>query len=162
MKQRSPIAVALLPLVTFLIYGIVWSVKTKNEMNKLGNNIPTAWLLIVPFVSYYWLWKYCEGVEKVTNGKMSTVMAFVLLFLLGFIGMAIVQNEFNQVSAVGAPAGDSQPQPDNSFGGPAPVTPTSTAAPVVTPDAGTQLPPSTPTPPTVATVEPTQPPQQQV
>ncbi len=53
MKNRSPIAVFLLPMFTFGIYGLVWLVKTKNEMNSLGAKIPTAWLLIIPFVNLY-------------------------------------------------------------------------------------------------------------
>lgn len=121
MKQRNPIAVFLLPFVTFGIYGIVWQVKTKNEMNQLGANIPTAWLIIVPFVNFYWLWKYSEGVEKVTNGSISAVLAFVLQALLGSIGGAILQNEFNKPAAAVAgatPAPLLTPQPDASFGGP--------------------------------------------
>ena len=98
MKHRNPIAVFFLSLITFGIYALVWQVKTKGEMNKLGAKIPSAWLLIIPFVNIYWLWKYCEGIDKVTNSKLSGVMAFVLLFLLGSIGMAIIQNDFNLVS----------------------------------------------------------------
>lgn len=98
MKQRNPIAVALLPFITFGIYGIYWEVKTKGELNAKGATIPTAWLIIIPIVNYYWLWKYSEGVEKVTNGKMSGVIAFILLALLGSIGAAIIQDEFNKVS----------------------------------------------------------------
>lgn len=126
MKHRSPLAVFFLPFVTFGIYSIVWEVKTKNEMVSLGSEIPTAWLLIIPFANYYWLWKYCEGVEKITNGETSAVLAFVLLFLLGVIGMAILQNEFNKIVGqpqfAGAPAGD----PTVQVGGPtgfAPPTP---------------------------------------
>lgn len=96
MKHRSPIAVALLSLVTLGIYSLYWLVKTKDEMNKRGANIPTAWLIIIPFVSIWWTWKYSEGVEQVTNNKMSTVIAFILLFLLGSIGEAIVQHTFNE------------------------------------------------------------------
>ena len=99
MKNRNPIAVALLPFVTFGIYGLVWSVKTKNEMNVLGAQIPTAWLLIVPFVNIWWLWKYSEGVEMVSGGKLSTIMSFVLQFLIGTIGAAIVQDSFNHIGA---------------------------------------------------------------
>lgn len=142
MKQRSPIAVFLLPFVTFGIYSIVWQVKTKNEMNNLGATIPTAWLLIVPFVNIYWLWKYSEGVEKVTNAAITGVLAFVLQFLLGSIGSAILQNEFNKPIASAAPGVpgapmaafqvDNSPQPDASFGGPvaSPATP-QLAAPVM-------------------------------
>lgn len=131
MKLRGPIAVFFLSLITFGIYAIVWQVKTKNEMNKLGATIPTAWLMIVPIVSLYWMWKYCEGVEKVTGGKLSAILAFVLLFVLGVIGMAIIQNEFNKVApgAAAAPVPPA-PQPDATFGGPVPPTaPTPPAAP---------------------------------
>lgn len=148
MKNRSPIAVFLLTLITFGIYGIVWYVKTKGEMNKLGADIPTAWLLIIPFVNYYWLWKYSEGVEKVTKGKISGILSFVMLLLLSVIAIAIIQNEFNKLgeTASAEPANDAapgssapfspSPQPDNSFGGPqAESTPPPPPAPVAeTPD----------------------------
>ena len=111
MKQRNVFAVLLLPLITFGIYAIVWSVKTKNEMNRLGANIPTAWLLIVPFVNLYWLWKYSEGVGHVTNEKLSGIVAFILQFFLGSIGNAIIQDQFNKVAtAPVAAAPVTQPQ----------------------------------------------------
>ena len=103
MKNRNPFAVIVFSIITFGIYAIVWEVKTKNEMNRKGAQIPTAWLLIVPFVNIWWLWKYSEGVEKVTDNNLSTVLSFILLFLLGFIGMAIVQNEFNKISPAAQP-----------------------------------------------------------
>lgn len=99
MKNRSPIAVFFLSLITLGIYQLVWYVKTKGEMNGRGANIPTAWLIIIPIVNIYWLWKYSEGVGKVTNGAISGVLAFVLLWLLGVIGSAIVQDAFNKVPA---------------------------------------------------------------
>jgi len=103
MKQRSVVAVVLLSFITFGIYSIIWTVKTKGEMNSIGAEIPTAWLIIVPFVSIWWYWKYCEGVEKVTGEKLSTVMAFVVLVLLSFIGQAIIQDSFNKIAAVTTP-----------------------------------------------------------
>ena len=98
MQYRNPFLVFFLSLITFGIYGIVWYVKTKREMNAKGAQIPTAWLIIIPIVSIYWLYKYSQGVEVVTNKDMSTAVAFILLFLLGIIGMAIVQAKFNSVS----------------------------------------------------------------
>jgi len=87
-----------LSLITFGIYGLVWYVKTKNEMNAKGAQIPTAWLIIVPIANIYWLWKYAQGVELVTSKEMSATTAFILIFLLAIIGMAIVQSKFNAVS----------------------------------------------------------------
>lgn len=98
MKKRSIVAVLLLPLVTFGIYGLVWLVKTKNEMNKMGAQIPTAILLLVPIVNIYWCWKYSEGVAYVTNNKLAAVSVFLLNMFLGVIGFAIIQSEFNNLS----------------------------------------------------------------
>jgi hypothetical protein len=98
MQHRNPFLVFFLPLITFGIYGLVWYVRTKSEMNAKGAKIPTAWLLIIPIANIYWLYKYSEGVEAVTNKDMSTAVAFILIFLLGIIGMAIVQSKFNSVS----------------------------------------------------------------
>lgn len=97
MKRRDPLMVAVLSIVTFGIYALVWYVKTKNEMNRRGANIPTAWLIIIPIANIYWMWMYCVGVETVTKGAMSAPLAFLLLFFLGVIGMAIIQSSLNKV-----------------------------------------------------------------
>ena len=59
MKTRSVAGVIILSIVTLGIYPIIWHVRTKNEMNATGADIPTAWLLIVPIANIYWLWKWC-------------------------------------------------------------------------------------------------------
>lgn len=113
MKKRNPIAVFLLPFVTFGIYSLYWMVKTKGEMNSLGAQIPTAWLIIVPLVNIWWLWKWSEGVDQVTAQKMSGVLAFILVWLLGSIGSAIVQDSFNKLGesapVAAAPAAPAAP-----------------------------------------------------
>ena len=99
MRNRSPIAVVLLTLVTLGIYGIYWEVSTKIEMTKRGAEIPTAWLIIIPIANLWWIYKYCLGVEKVTDGKMSAVLALVLMLVLSVISMAIIQDSFNKVGS---------------------------------------------------------------
>lgn len=96
MTRRSVASLILLTIVTFGIYSIVWFVKTKREMNERGADIPSAWLMIIPIVSIWWMWSWSGGVEKVTNGKTTQVIAFILVFLLGIIGMAIIQASFNK------------------------------------------------------------------
>jgi len=141
MKNRNPLAALLLSIVTFGIYGIVWQVKTKGEMNKLGANIPTAWLLIVPLVNLYWLWTYSKGVEKVTNGAYSGAVAFLLLFFLGIIGMAIIQAEFNKLAAGATPAAAPAPAPAaDAAGQVAPSTPADAVSPNVSSDEQTPPP----------------------
>ena len=99
MKHRNPAAVLLLPFITLGIYSWYWLVKTKGEMNSRGAQIPTAWIWLIPIVGgIYWLWKYSEGVEVVSGSQTSAGLAFVLLFILGVIGHAIVQSSFNKVA----------------------------------------------------------------
>ncbi|MDB5185185.1 MAG: hypothetical protein JWN38_993 [Candidatus Saccharibacteria bacterium] len=155
MRQRSPVAVLLLSIITFGIYGLVVFVKTKNDMNKLGAEIPTAWLLVVPLVGIYWLWKYSVGVEKVTNGKISAILSFVLLFLIGTIGQVILQIEFNKIGDNAQPVADglATPSPapvapngitpDTSFGAPvAPATPVVSVSPDVSAAPVAETPPA--------------------
>ena len=99
MKNRNPIVVVLLTFITFGIYGLYWEVSTKIEMKKLGADIPTAWLIIIPIANLWWIYKYCMGVEKITGGKVSGVLALVLMLVLSFVGMAIIQDAFNKVGA---------------------------------------------------------------
>lgn len=120
MKNRNPLAVFILPFVTFGIYGLYWMVVTKGEMNSKGASIPTAWLIIVPLVNIWWMWKWSEGVDHVTAGKMSGVLAFILIWLLGSIGMAIVQDSFNKFG--GSEAAAAQPAEAPTDVPPAPPT----------------------------------------
>lgn len=104
MKKVSPAIVIVLSLITFSIYGFFWMVFRKREMNNQGANIPTGWLLFVPIVNLWWMWKWSGGVEHVTRGKMSQVIAFIVLWLLGGllgIGYAILQAEFNKLADQG-------------------------------------------------------------
>jgi hypothetical protein len=115
MKYRNPLLVLLFSIITLSIYQLFWFITTKNAMKRLGAQIPTAWLIIVPFVNIWWLWKYSKGVELVTGGRIASVMAFWLVFLLeiagfGFVGCALLQNEFNRV-AVGRPTATPPPLP---------------------------------------------------
>jgi len=110
MKKRSPIAVALLGFPTLGIYWLYWLVKTKGEMNSKGEQIPTAIMLIIPFVNIYWLYLYSKGVNNVTKGQLSTAISFLLIWLLGFIGYAIIQDAFNSIAeASPAPAPQAKP-----------------------------------------------------
>lgn len=98
MKNRSLVKMALLMIFTLGIYCIYWLVKTKEEMNAKGAAIPTAWWIIVPLVNIWWMWKYSEGVGHVTEEKLPTVLAFILLLVLDVIGILVVQYYFNDLS----------------------------------------------------------------
>jgi hypothetical protein len=97
MEKQSPIAVFVLSLVTFGIYSIFWLAKRRGEMVRAGADIPTTWLIIVPLANIWYYWKWCMGVEKVTKGKMTGIIAFILVLVLNVIGLAVLQNSFNEV-----------------------------------------------------------------
>jgi hypothetical protein len=89
--------VFILSIITVGIYGIWWFVTTKGEMVARGAEIPTCWLMIIPIVNWFWLWKWGQGVAKVT-GSIGGGAAWALVFFLGPIGAAIIQSKFNAVS----------------------------------------------------------------
>lgn len=104
MKTRSPVTVLILSIVTFGIYALVWQVQTKTEMNaRYAAGIPTAWLLLVPFVGpLYWMWTWSQGAEKATG--MSGVAVFLLMALVPFVGIPVMVSKFNTAMATVAPS----------------------------------------------------------
>ena len=73
-KHRNVFLVYLFSIITFGIYAIYWSVSTKNEINTLGAQIPTAWLIIVPIANIYWAYKYCEGFAQNVKNRQESVI----------------------------------------------------------------------------------------
>ncbi|MDA3856389.1 MAG: DUF4234 domain-containing protein [Candidatus Woesearchaeota archaeon] len=101
-KHRNLIVGAILTVITFGIYIIYWLVSTKNEMNEeLGAQIPTAWLLIIPFVGIYWSYKYCEGYAKYAAKDNNTWLYFILWIFVGFVIPPIVQIKLNKIAKEG-------------------------------------------------------------
>jgi uncharacterized phage infection (PIP) family protein YhgE len=97
-KERNIVAIYLLSIVTLGIYAIYWIVQTKEEMNGLGGEIPTSWLLIVPIAHYYYLYKYCEAFSERVKKDNNAVLWFLLSVFVGIIMPAIVQSELNKIA----------------------------------------------------------------
>jgi len=98
-KHRNIFLVYLFSFITFGIYNLYWTVSTKNEINRLGASIPTAWLLIVPIANIYWMYKYCEGFAQNVKKDNNTILWFILYFFVGIIMPAIVQMELNKLAS---------------------------------------------------------------
>lgn len=96
MEKRDLISMFFLSIVTLGIYHIYWIVKTKTAMNKLGAHIPTAWLMIVPFVNFYFGWKFCNAFAEKVQKDNNEISYFLLYVLLPFISMLIFQYYINQ------------------------------------------------------------------
>jgi len=85
-------------MITFGIYGIYQTVVTKNEINGLDAEMPTAWLIIIPIANIYWMYKYCEGFSEKVKKDNNTLLWFLLYILVGIIMPAIVQSELNKLA----------------------------------------------------------------
>ena len=79
MKRQSPSQVFFLTLVTFGIYHLFWIVDKKRSLCKLGANIPTSWLLIIPVGNLIWQWEFAKAVQWYTQKDMSATQTFFLL-----------------------------------------------------------------------------------
>ena len=95
LKERNPLVVLLLIVITFGIYALVWIVKTKNEMNSLGANIPTAWFIIIPILNIYFFWRYCEGFAIITK-KWEAIVIFLIAIIFAPAAVWIVQDGLNE------------------------------------------------------------------
>src|SRR5581483_10513180 len=89
-KHRSPVAVIIFSIITFGIYTIVWTVKTKNKIKSLGAQIPTAWLIIIPFANLYFWYKYSEGFSTFVKKDNSPILWFLLLLVIAPVFMILV------------------------------------------------------------------------
>lgn len=94
MTKRSAFTVFLLTSVTCGIYGLIWLANTKEEMNARGAKIPSMIHLFIPILNLLWLWKWCQGAEQVTGGKVSAGTAMIASFF-GFAPFVTV-NAFNE------------------------------------------------------------------
>ena len=97
-KRRNIFLVYIFSFFTFGIYLLYWLISTKNEMNRLGADIPTGFLLIIPIANLFWVYKYCEGFATKVKKDNNTLLWFILYILLSIIIPAIVQSELNKMS----------------------------------------------------------------
>lgn len=65
-----------------------------NVVVLLLGLIAVPLLVLFPFI---WLLKYCKAANEFTGGEVNTAVAFILVWLLRFIGIAIIQDAFNDV-----------------------------------------------------------------
>jgi len=101
-KQRNPIAVVIFSIITFGIYGLYWIVKTKGEINGMGGKIPTAWLIIIPFVNLYFAYRYSEAFSLYVKKDDNPILWFLLWLVLFPAAMIFVQIELNKHAVGGA------------------------------------------------------------
>lgn len=77
-------------------------------------------LIFVVITSFYWIFKFSKAINEYTGGKMTTGVTFILLWLVHLIGVALVQDAFNDMTEAGNttagpnfPAGPNPPTNSN-------------------------------------------------
>ena len=111
-KIRSPLAVALLTLVTLGIYGAVWYYKINREMRDLGRAtghtdelgdspgtsllaVTLGWLILVPaIISLVNTYKRIVATQRITGGGEPINGWLVLIMFL--VGLSIVAYAYEQ------------------------------------------------------------------
>ncbi len=97
-QKRDLFTVALLMLFTLGIYFIYWAVKTKGELCSMGADIPTAWLLIIPVVNFYFWYKYADAFTTFVKKGSDPIGYFLLMAFIPFAGVFVVQSELNKLA----------------------------------------------------------------
>lgn len=124
-----------------------------------------GFVVILP-ISFYWFFKFSKAVNEYTSGKMSTGVTFLLLWLLHLLGVAIVQDAFNDMNGTpgavtnggaklvaGANQAPSSPSATPPLQSPVPpatvvspsVMPSASSVPAVEPSEAESQPPASPT-----------------
>src|SRR5665213_513571 len=63
-----------------------------------------SWLITFA-LSVVWYFKFSKAIDEYTNGKMSTAVTFLILYLIHLIGVALIQDTFNDMMDSPAAAG---------------------------------------------------------
>jgi hypothetical protein len=108
----------LAPYLAFLIpIGLLIALGSSSHANNIalvniffGLMYALAILVVLP-VTFYWFFKFSKAVNHYTHGELNTAVTFLLLWMLRFIGLAIIQDKFNDMMEAGSTGGEQQPVP---------------------------------------------------
>lgn len=104
----APFLVFLIPIVWLVVLAMAASSSYTTPSSTASSiaSIVTvvlyllAFLVILP-VMFYWFLKFSKAVNHYTHGDLNTAVTFLLLWMLRFIGLAIIQDKFNDMIAAG-------------------------------------------------------------
>jgi hypothetical protein len=115
-----PFIIAFGLITIALIWGLIVN-SAGSEPDGLKVNVPliigaVLAIIAVPVVFLHWYYKYCQGVDFVTNGKTSLSFSFFLfvilnVFSVGLIWPLIIQDAFNRLGENNPPQ---TPQPPST------------------------------------------------
>jgi hypothetical protein len=79
---------------------------TTSPVYIIGLIVAGVGFLIYFVASVFWFFRFSKAVNEYTKGKMSTAVSFLILYLIHLIGVALIQDTFNEMEASpSSPAG---------------------------------------------------------
>lgn len=99
-KKRNLVAQVILAIVTLGIYAVYWFYQTTWELKNLAADEsarPGLWtfLMFIPFVHLYVLYKHAELFERVSTEKFQRWLLWVIWLVFAPAVWFIVQTELN-------------------------------------------------------------------
>lgn len=101
-KPRNLVIMAILTILTIGIYFIYWSIKTKNDLKRLGADIPTGIFVVIPIANIYFWYKYSLGylhyIKKIERDNNIAALGSIAASFNPFLSMFVFQSGFNKVA----------------------------------------------------------------
>lgn len=101
-KHRDLAIMAIFTILTIGIYFIYWSIKTKNDLKRMGADIPTGLLVVIPFANIYFWYKYSHGylthIKKIDPDNNIAALVSIAASFNPFLSMFAFQAGFNKVA----------------------------------------------------------------
>lgn len=86
----------LFSIITLLLYWIYWVYTTAKQIDQGTNVDVTAWLVFIPIVNLYAIWKICKGAEAVTD--QSAPVLFIVWIVFAPISWYWIQSGINRTA----------------------------------------------------------------
>ena len=102
-QKRNLFVMFLLMLFTGTLYFFYWLYKTKEEINQQGGEIPTFWFAILPFLNFYFDFRYAQDFVRIVKRQSEStgleIAHFVLIVFLPVVAPFVIQNDLNHDQA---------------------------------------------------------------
>ncbi|MDB5185184.1 MAG: hypothetical protein JWN38_992 [Candidatus Saccharibacteria bacterium] len=83
LEKPSTKKILLLSIITLGLYFFYWASKSGAQVNAAAHQklVPSAWLLIVPFGGYWWVWYYGLALETVSFRRIRGSDVFLVYLI---------------------------------------------------------------------------------
>ena len=99
-KNRNPLVVLLLVLVTCGFYGLFWLYATSGELHDKGklemSPVLLLLLALIPFVNLYAFWKYCAAIGSLSEESFNPIVLFIILLVFFPAFYVLAQMDLNK------------------------------------------------------------------